>query len=295
VHQQAKKLGKEPRANSTQACSTAAHHLHIRLLNTLFPSGFASLANGVAQSREAVTRMEYREHSNSDDNHDALKDNELVLVAHDLASPATCQLGNTVNASHKDTNIRHNDSAHETTKVCVMKKHHRLLGQLIAAAICAQSVLGKEVAKEDQDNNLEDDTRNHHVCASVLEAGPRVCRGCKTTTCALEYEREDIASDEDACVPDGLKATPSLAKADDNVLESEVDTGGYESGRNDEAADLHGEAAVIERVVVEHDTATVADCFANATKAERNLLMVSPAEVGVYVVFALPYRSMSCI
>lgn len=248
---------------------TSAHHLDIRVLNALSLGGVGLvlvLANRVAKSWEAVSRMEHCQHANSQDNHDTLKNNEFRLIAHELTPPATSQLRNAVDASHEDAKVCCNNSAHEATEAGLAKQCHRLLGQLIAVVVCAQSIFAKEASKDSEDKDLKDDTSNHQICADVLHFGATVRSRCDTTTCALENEREDIASDEDASVPHGSKTRPSFTEADDDMLEREIDAGGDESGRNNEAADLDDEAAVVDRVVVEHETAAVSYRLANASE-----------------------------
>jgi hypothetical protein len=46
---------------------------------------------------------------------------------------------------------------------------------------------------------------------------------------------------------------------------------------------LDDESIVIEDIVVHHNATSVPDCFANAAQTERNLLTVSPIQVGVAI------------
>jgi hypothetical protein len=145
-----------------------AHHLDIRVLHALCPGRILLLANSVAQDREAVSRMEDRERTNSDDNHDTLKDDKFRLVSHQFRAPTTSQLGNAVHASHKDTNERRDDGAREAAEARLVEERHCLRGELVAAAVCAQCVLGEEVAEDGEDDDLEDDTGNHQIGSNVL-------------------------------------------------------------------------------------------------------------------------------
>jgi hypothetical protein len=249
----------------------ATNHLNIRLLDALGP---LVLANRAAERREAVSGVEDSKDTDSDDDHDTLEDNELGLVAHQLAPPSERQLGDTVDAADEDGKVGDNDRAHKQSEASLVEQRHGLGGELVAATARAEHVLDEKVAEESEDNDLEDDSGNHQVCADVLQAGTGVCGRREATAGALEDEREEIAGDEDACVPDGLEARPRLAEADDDVLEREVDTGGDKGGRDDEAADLDGEGVLIEDVVVHHDAAAIADGFTDATKAHCDLLSV---------------------
>lgn len=182
----------------------SAHHLYVRVSYALSVV-LILLANRVAKSWKAVSWMEHCEHTDRDNNHNTLKNNELGLVAHELAPPATCQLGYTIDATHEDADVSGNNGAHEAAEACLVKQRHRFLRKLLAASVCAKCVFGEEVAEEGEGDDLENNTSNHQISANILKIRSRVCSGCETTTCALKNEREQIASDEDARVPNGSK------------------------------------------------------------------------------------------
>lgn len=271
-------------------------HLDIRDIVDALSALSLVLANCVAEGREAVARMSDSENQDGQYNHYALEDNELGLVAHELAPPSASQLRDTVDASGEDANEGDDNGTHEAAEGCLVEECDCLFGELVTAAVGADCVLDEEVAKEGEDDNLEDDTGNHEVRTDVLQAGSIVGRGCNTTTRSLEDEREDVTSDEDVCVPGWAEAGPRLAEGEGDVLESEVDTGGDEGRRDDETADLDLEAKFIEGVLPQQDASDVADGFAQAAKRERDLFVVvrlTPLSGGDSRRDS-PYRSMSC-
>jgi hypothetical protein len=138
-------------------------------------------------------------------------------------------------------------------------------------AIRSHRVFCQERAEDAQDHDLKNYTRNHKVCADVLQAGTWF--GCRSdaTASALESQAKYIAGDEDACVPNGRQARPRLPKSNDDVLECKVDTRGDEGGRHDKTADLYLEGGIVIGIVMHHDATNISEKFAQASKSEGNL------------------------
>ena len=186
--------------------------------------------------------MEDGQSCHTDDNHDTLEDNELWLVTHELTPPAAGQLGNTVDASDENPSVCDNDGAHEQSEERGVEELHGFCRQNIAAAVGSDDVFDKEVGKEDENDDLEDDTCDHEIGADVSHLRARVGRSCRTTACTLESEGDNIAGNEDVGVPSWAQPGPLLTEADNDVLQREVDPGCDEGGRDDQTADLDHEA-----------------------------------------------------
>jgi hypothetical protein len=230
--------------------SLATNHFNIRVREALLGSSLI-LANSVAQGWEAVSRMEDRQRTNSDDNHDTFQHDELGLVAHDFAPPATAQLRDTVDTSGEDGHVRNQERANEASEVGVVEQRHRLRRDAVLTAASAYRVIDNEEGEDSQGDNLHDNPSNHKICADVHHVRAVGRSGGDTSTRALEHKREDVASDEDVGVPGGPETRPFLAKGDGDVLQGEVDTSRDKGGRDDEAADLNLEAHIAESIVVE--------------------------------------------
>jgi hypothetical protein len=92
---------------------------------------------------------------------------------------------------------------------------------------------------------LKDDTSNHEIGSKVKKFFIIIGTGGKTSSNGLKEERDEVAANEDPCIKVGRDAGVLLAKVKDDVFECEVDTGSEESGREDEAGDLNGEAGSV--------------------------------------------------
>lgn len=107
--------------------------------------------------------MENGESSDSDDNHHALKSDELSLIAHELAAPSTGQFGDTVDASGEDGNECEDKSYCEAAELGIVEQSHGICGQLISVTVGSDGIFGKEISEEDKADDLEDDTSNHEI------------------------------------------------------------------------------------------------------------------------------------
>lgn len=85
-------------------------------------------AKCVCQSREAESGMEDCECADGNDDHDTLKSDEVGLLAHELASPSTGQLGDTVDASGEDGCEGENETGSEATEFGVVEELHGIGG-----------------------------------------------------------------------------------------------------------------------------------------------------------------------
>jgi hypothetical protein len=72
-------------------------------------------------------------------------------------------------------------------------------------------------AKEDERDDLEDQTSEHEV-VSQFHGGLFRGRGGDAPTASLERERDDIAGYEETCVPDWLDSRDSLSIRNDSKL-----------------------------------------------------------------------------
>jgi hypothetical protein len=248
------------------------HHLDIgALIHALTPwHRLVLLANGVSKCWEAVSWVEDCEDKDTDDDHDTLEDDELSLIAHEFTPPSSSQLGDTVDASDEYSKISGDDGEHEAAERGLVEQSHGLAGNLVATAVGADGVLDEKDTKASKNDDLEDDSSNHEVGADILHVGSVVGGRSNTTTSSLKDKREDITRDEDISVPGRSKARPGFAEGNDDVLEGQVDTGGNEGRRDDQAADLDLEAELVEGVVPEHYTTDVSDELAETAQCESN-------------------------
>lgn len=98
------------------------HHLSAAVLLTQALCGSPLSSHGVAKGREAESRVEDGEDEDGNDDHHTLEGNELGLVPHELTSPATSKLWNTVCASSENGDVGHDNSAHEATELGVVEE-----------------------------------------------------------------------------------------------------------------------------------------------------------------------------
>lgn len=235
--------------------------------------------------------MKRRLRNNSNKNHDTLQHNKVRLIAHELVGPAAHELRDTVDASDEDAEIGDNDGAAEEAEFGGGPEGEGGLGELVAVAEGADGVFEDEEGEDGEDcgedqlvsdtkecrkgkskvrtDDLEDDTADHDICTIVQSLLVSVLgSGSQCTTRTLQYQGRDVAGDEDVCVPIWPQATPLLAKANNNVLQREVDTCGQECRTEDEKDNLNREAAVVIGVVVHYDAPNVADQLAQTAQAD---------------------------
>ena len=139
-------------------------------------------------------------------------------------------------------------------------------------AMCAKGVFNKEVSKDGENDDLEDDASYHEVGANIQHAGAIICSGGNSATSALKNEREYVTGDEDVRVPGGTEARPGLAEADDDMFECEVDAGRNEGRRDDEAANLDLKTELVKGIVPKHDATNVADELTQAAETQGDLV-----------------------
>jgi len=219
------------------------------------------------ERREAVSRVEDRKGQRCNENHHTVQDNELGLILHNLVAPSTAHLGDTVDAAGEDCHVGDKEGAHEEAEAGILGQLARGRREGVAALVHADHVFDEEAAEDDQHNDLENYTGEHEVGAGLEHAGARVGGRGGSATGALQDEREDVAADEDACIPHGLEAGVLLAEGEHEVLESQIDAGGDKCGRENEADDLHVEAGRGEGVVVHDDAASVTSNFSQTAES----------------------------
>lgn len=183
--------------------------------------------------------MKNCEGSGRNGDHDTVKDDEFGFVTHDLVAPATRHLWNTVDASSKDSYICDKDTGEEESEFQVVTESRGGLREPATAKVDPDKVFDKEASEDCEDNYLEDDTRKHQVASNIDGVRTVGSAGSSASTSALEDERKQVAADEDPSVPVWWYAREFLAEGVDEMFQREVNPGGNEGWRNNQAADLH--------------------------------------------------------
>lgn len=148
-------------------CLSAVHHLITAVLADALVIPLRLLADSVAHRREADARMADSQGQDGDDDHYTLKDNELGLVAHKIASPSTGELRNTVNASDEDAHVCDEDGKAENTELLVVEECDRFRGKVGFVAVATDGVVGDAGSEDGEDDDLHNYTCNHEVGANV--------------------------------------------------------------------------------------------------------------------------------
>jgi hypothetical protein len=142
-------------------CLNLVHHLLTAALAHAFVGPIRLLADGVAHCREAEARMADSQDQDGDDDHHTLENNKLGLIAHEIASPSTSELRNTVDASDEDAHECDEDGETEGTELLVVEELGRLGGKVGFVTVAADDVVDDAGSEDAEDNNLEDDTGDH--------------------------------------------------------------------------------------------------------------------------------------
>lgn len=111
--------------------------------------------------------MEHCKYQHTQHDHGTLQDDEFRLFAHEFAPPATGKLWDTVDTSNVDAQEGSDDGEDEATERCFVEECHCFGGQLVAAVVGTDGILGEKDAKARQNDNLEDNTCDHEVRSDV--------------------------------------------------------------------------------------------------------------------------------
>lgn len=245
-------------------------NLSLRLLKRSLAGRFWLPADGVGEVRKAEARVEDCHGKDREDDHGTLQSDELGLVPHELGPPAPGKFRNAVDTASEDAKKGDANANYEQSEFGVVKQSERLSRELIDPTVSADRVFGCERGEDHKDNYLKYYASYHEVGPRVESGGPWVRGSGKSASSSLENEREQVAGDEDVCVPGGSKPRPRFAKSEHKVLEREVYAGGEECGSEDETANLQLEPLDAVGIEVHHDAADVAGHFSATTETHGN-------------------------
>lgn len=149
-----------------------------------------------------------------------------------------------------------------------------MVGTLLTSSVLASHLIldhkpQNEQTTDSHRDDLECDTSNNHLIASVDEfLVLRPPRSGKASANALQTHGAEVAANEDPGIEARLEQRVLRAAVQDEVLEGKIDSGGDETGAQDQRADLQLEAALAPRVAVHHDAPDVAGAFEECPDSE---------------------------
>jgi len=117
--------------------------------------------------REDITGMENSEAQRRDGNHDAVENDELCLVLHDLVPPSWAQLGDTVDATGEDGEVGDEETRNEELEA---GSGHEAQAAGAVITLGADGVVEDERSETHEGDDLPYDTGDHEIGADVLSA-----------------------------------------------------------------------------------------------------------------------------
>ena len=109
----------------------------------------------------------------------SIQHDELPFVLHDRVPPPTRHFRNTINASSKDGRKRNGEGGKEELEAGVRQQNNSGLAKMGAIPENRPGVTGGEDAKDEEGDDLEDNTGHHQVVAKLLHLGVVVFGRCR--------------------------------------------------------------------------------------------------------------------
>lgn len=155
-------------------------------------------------------------------------------------------------------------------------------GSIAKGSVPAEEEDSREGSENCKRDNLHDDAGDGNVASKVQLTKVVVGASGQPSTSGLQTERNAIAADEDPGVVFRLEVAVLGSERFEDMLQSQVYAHSEPSGAHDQTANLHREAVVGKRIMVEHKAAEIADCFDKTAAGEgegEGPCLVSDAEV----------------